>query len=67
MTTGIGKWMVPVAGFVLGLLIAAALLATQGPLQAAIAFVIVAGYGMVVWRAPVQVGRGEPAHGPAAR
>ena len=49
MTTGIGKWMVPVAGFVLGLLIAAALLATQGPLQAAIAFVIVAGYGMVVW------------------
>ncbi len=49
MTRGLSSWIVPVAGLVLGLLIAASLLASDaGPVQAAVAFLIVAGYAIVL-------------------
>jgi len=49
MTTGIGRWIVPVLGFVLGLLIAVALLGRDAsPAQAAVAFAITAGYAIVL-------------------
>ena len=49
MTTNMSKWVVPTVGFVLGLLIAAALLGRHASLaQAAVAFVIVAGYAIAL-------------------
>ena len=49
MATNMSKWMVPVIGMVLGLLIAAAELGREGsPAQAAVAFVIVAGYAITL-------------------
>jgi hypothetical protein len=49
MTTNMSKWVVPAVGFVLGLLIAAALLGRHASLgQAAVAFVIVAGYAIAL-------------------
>lgn len=49
MTTGMSRWIVPVVGFVLGLLIVAALLGRDAsPAQAAVAFVIVAGYAIAL-------------------
>ena len=49
MTTGLTKWVVPAIGFVLGLLFAAAELGRQASLgQAALAFVIVAGYAIAL-------------------
>jgi len=43
------RWVVPAVGFVLGLLMAAALLGRQASLaQAAIAFAIVAGYALLL-------------------
>jgi hypothetical protein len=48
MTT-FSKWLVPAAGFVLGLLIAAAELGrSASPWQAAISFAIVAGYALAL-------------------
>ena len=47
MSTSMSKWAVPGAGFVLGLLVAAAELGRDAtPVQAVIAFVIVAGYAL---------------------
>ena len=49
MATNMSKWMVPVVGMVLGLLIAAAELGRgASPAQAAVAFVIVAGYAIAL-------------------
>lgn len=49
MTTNMSRWVVPTVGFVLGLLIAAALLGRHASLgQAAVAFVIVAGYAIAL-------------------
>ena len=49
MATNMSKWMVPVVGIVLGLLIAAAELGRgASPAQAAVAFVIVAGYAIAL-------------------
>jgi hypothetical protein len=49
MTTNMSRWVVPAVGFVLGLLIAAALLGRHASLgQAAVAFVIVAGYAIAL-------------------
>jgi len=49
MATNMSKWMVPVIGMVLGLLIAAAELGRgASPAQAAVAFVIVAGYAITL-------------------
>ncbi len=49
MTTSMSRWLVPIVGFVLGLLIAAALLGNDAsPLQAAVSFVIVAGYAIAL-------------------
>jgi len=49
MATNMSKWMVPVIGMVLGLLIAAAELGRgASPAQAAVAFVIVAGYAIAL-------------------
>ena len=49
MTTSISKWVVPIVGFVLGALIAAAELGRQAtPAQAALAFAIVAGYAIAL-------------------
>ena len=49
MTTSMSRWIVPAVGFVLGLLIAAALLGRDASVaQAAIAFVIVAGYALAL-------------------
>ena len=49
MTTQLSKWLVPAVGFVLGLLIAAAELGRNAsPVQAAIAFAIVAGYALAL-------------------
>jgi len=49
MATNMSKWMVPVVGMVLGLLIAAAELGRgASPAQAAVAFVIVAGYAITL-------------------
>ena len=49
MTTTMGKWIVPLFALLLGVLIAAALLANgAGPGQAALAFAIVAGYAIVL-------------------
>ena len=49
MTTGMSKWVVPAFGFVLGLLVSAAELGRQAsPLQAAVAFAIVAGYAIAL-------------------
>lgn len=49
MTETMTRWLVPAVGLVLGLLIAASLLGPDAsPAQAAIAFVIVAGYAIVL-------------------
>jgi hypothetical protein len=49
MTTNMSKWVVPIVGFILGLLIAAAELGRQAsPAQAIVAFVIVAGYAIAL-------------------
>ena len=49
MTTNMSRWVVPAVGLVLGLLIAAALLGRHASLgQAAVAFVIVAGYAIAL-------------------
>ena len=49
MTTRLSKWLVPAVGFVLGLLMAFALLGRHASLgQAAVAFVIVAGYAIAL-------------------
>jgi hypothetical protein len=49
MTTSMSKWVVPIVGFVLGILIAAAELGRQAsPAQAAVAFVVVAGYALTL-------------------
>jgi len=49
MTTTMSRWVVPAFGFVLGLLIAAALLGRDAsPAQAAVAFAIVAGYAIAL-------------------
>jgi hypothetical protein len=49
MTTSMSRWIVPIVGFVLGLLMAAALLGRDAsPAQAAIAFAIVAGYAIAL-------------------
>jgi hypothetical protein len=49
MATNMSKWVVPAVGFVLGLLMAAALLGRHASLgQAAVAFVIVAGYAIAL-------------------
>ena len=49
MTTRLSKWLVPAVGFVLGLLMAFALLGRHARLgQAAVAFVIVAGYAIAL-------------------
>ena len=47
--TSLSRWFVPAVGLVLGLLIAAAELGRNAsPLQAAVAFVIVAGYALAL-------------------
>jgi len=47
--TNVTKWIVPVTGLLLGLLIAASLLGRNAtPAQAAISFTIVVGYALVV-------------------
>ena len=47
MMTGMSKWAVPAVGFVVGLLVAAAELGRRAtPLQAALAFAIVAAYAL---------------------
>jgi hypothetical protein len=49
MTSTITKWTVPVAGFVLGILIALSLLGRDAtPAEAAIAFAVVAGYAILL-------------------
>lgn len=49
MTTQLSRWFVPAVGFVLGLLIAAAQFGRDAsPLQAALAFAIVAGYALAL-------------------
>ena len=49
MTTRMSRWVVPAAGFVLGLLMAVALMGRHASLgQAAVAFVIVAGYAVAL-------------------
>ena len=49
MTTNMSRWVVPAVGFVLGLLMAAALLGRHASLgEAAVAFVIVAGYAIAL-------------------
>ena len=49
MTTNMSKWVVPIVGFVLGILIAAAELGRQAsPAQAAFAFAIVAAYAIAL-------------------
>jgi hypothetical protein len=49
MTTNMSRWVVPAVGFVLGLLFAAALLGRHASLgEAAVAFVIVAGYAIAL-------------------
>jgi uncharacterized membrane protein len=49
MTSNVSKWVVPAVGFVLGLLFAFALLGRNASLgQAAVAFVIVAGYAIAL-------------------
>lgn len=49
MTTSMSRWVVPAVGFVLGLLIAAAEMGRNAsPAQAAVAFVIVAGYAIAL-------------------
>jgi cobalamin synthase len=49
MATNKSKWVVPAVGFVIGLLMAAALLGRHASLgQAAVAFVIVAGYAIAL-------------------
>jgi hypothetical protein len=49
MTTGMSRWVVPAAGFILGLLIAAAEMGRNAsPGQAAVAFAIVAGYAIAL-------------------
>ena len=49
MTTQLYRWFVPAVGFVLGLLIAAAQLGRDAsPVQAALAFAIVAGYALAL-------------------
>jgi cobalamin synthase len=49
MTTSISKWTVPAVGFVIGLLMAAALMGRHAsPGQVAVAFVIVAGYAIAL-------------------
>jgi hypothetical protein len=47
--TTMSRWIVPAVGLVLGLLIAAALLGHDAtPIEAAIAFLLVAGYGVAL-------------------
>ena len=49
MTTNMSRWVVPAVGFVLGLLIAAAMLGRHASLgRAAVAFAIVAGYAIAL-------------------
>ena len=49
MAMSMSRWVVPAVGFVLGLLIAAAELGRNAsPAQAAVAFVIVAGYALAL-------------------
>ncbi|MFI5261664.1 MAG: hypothetical protein ACHQZR_03800 [Candidatus Limnocylindrales bacterium] len=49
MSTNLSKWVVPVVGLVIGLLMAAALLGRQASVgQAAIAFAIVAAYAIAL-------------------
>ena len=49
MTSTISRWTVPIFGFVLGILIALSLLGSDAtPVQAAIAFAIVAGYAFIL-------------------
>jgi hypothetical protein len=49
MTTQLTRWFVPAVGFVLGILIAAAQLGRDAsPLQAAVAFAVVAGYALAL-------------------
>lgn len=49
MTSTIGSWTVPIFGFVLGILIALALLGSDAtPAEAAVAFAFVAGYALIV-------------------
>jgi len=49
MSTSISKWLVPVVGLVIGLLMAAALLGHDAsPGQALLAFAIVAGYALAL-------------------
>ena len=49
MTTNMSRWVVPAVGFVLGLLMAGALLGRHASLaQGAVAFVIVAGYAIAL-------------------
>jgi hypothetical protein len=48
-TTMMSRWIVPAVGLVLGLLIAAALLGNDAtPIEAAVAFLFVAGYGIAL-------------------
>ncbi len=47
MTTGMNRWLVPAVGFVIGLLMSAALLGKHAaPWQAVLTFAIVAGYAL---------------------
>ena len=49
MTTRLSRWTVPAVGFILGLLMAAAMLGRQASLaQAAVSFLIVAGYALAL-------------------
>ena len=49
MTSGMSRWVVPAVGFVLGLLIAAAALGRDAsPVQAVVAFAVVAGYAILL-------------------
>jgi hypothetical protein len=49
MSTQLSKWFVPAVGFVIGLLMAAAMLGRQAsPAQAVLAFAIVAAYAVVL-------------------
>jgi Na+/H+ antiporter NhaD/arsenite permease-like protein len=49
MTTTMSKWIVPIVGFIIGILIAAAELGRHAsPAQAAVAFAIVAGYAIAL-------------------
>ena len=67
MTTSMSKWVVPVFGFVLAVLIAVALMGRNaGPPQVLVGFAIAAGYAVVA-RAPVEIRRGEHSLGPASR